>query len=933
MSTAPDEETTAAAAAETAAAETASPSTVAASFHVHLTLLKAPTSTLRIIPTNIFDRLPTAEVHAQREASDKGEEDDALARQAAAEDDALALRIRKEPVDVDQRLGPIALDWADNDSLLSVMYGNHAQARPPHVRTPSHLRAAPQQRRYQSQEQEEKHAQPSGPAFPTNTSAPTSSAPSTPAAAASAQAPASSSSLPQSSSAISAEVPIPVARYTQQSTFSTADDELTSDEPTHPQRSPAATVQASNSSYSVARTHVAFGIVHLFRDQTEADDALALEQSADFPTLSSAASSSGAVATSSKTLLSSTPSSAAHQQTASAASASGSGTPADAVQVTTDEEAGSILGILAVPGYMTAADFLAFIEPAADAISHIRMIRELQTEKCMVLIKFRDPFDAEEFHKMFNGQPFNAINEDELCQVVYITSVTISASYTLPHAYPLLANSDPWPMLPPTSARVAGSQSQSQSNGSPSLGGPSSNAATSSLTAAGATEQQRLATQLTYELPTCPVCLERMDSNVTGLMTTRQRNGLAGPSLSAAQSRCTICKTASDLWVCLICASVGCGRYKAGHAHQHFQETGHLYSLELETQRVWDYAGDGYVHRLIQNKADGKLVELPSASSAASTPARAGGAGRSSRGGPQAGWDDTSFSAGTGKGQGSSAQAGGLSMGGEPEDKVESLGLEYSYLIVSQLESQRAFYEEQVKLLQTELESSQTAHASSLERLAQAETQLAALQARLEQVEQSNVRLGQERERAEKRAERQTELMRKHERDLHTERAQTQGLLSNLGLAQRERVQLEDEMKTIKAELEDVREQMRDLMFFVSARERIAGDEELAGADVVGVPGKKDAEGGKKGGGGGGGGAGAGAGPAGTAGAGGSAGNGSSTKKKKKKSANKPPPAVMAQLASAAAQKEGQGGPGVGSGAQGGAAGGAGAGPSEAAQS
>ncbi|CAK9142014.1 unnamed protein product [Ilex paraguariensis] len=36
----------------------------------------------------------------------------------------------------------------------------------------------------------------------------------------------------------------------------------------------------------------------------------------------------------------------------------------------------------------------------------------------------------------------------------------------------------------------------------------------------------------------------------------------------------------------------------------------HCYSLELETQRVWDYAGDNYVHRLIQSKTDGKLVEL-----------------------------------------------------------------------------------------------------------------------------------------------------------------------------------------------------------------------------------------------------------------------------------------------------------------------------------
>lgn len=29
-----------------------------------------------------------------------------------------------------------------------------------------------------------------------------------------------------------------------------------------------------------------------------------------------------------------------------------------------------------------------------------------------------------------------------------------------------------------------------------------------------------------------------------------------------------------------------------------------------ETQQVWDFAGDGFVHRLIHNKADGKLVEV-----------------------------------------------------------------------------------------------------------------------------------------------------------------------------------------------------------------------------------------------------------------------------------------------------------------------------------
>ena len=46
--------------------------------------------------------------------------------------------------------------------------------------------------------------------------------------------------------------------------------------------------------------------------------------------------------------------------------------------------------------------------------------------------------------------------------------------------------------------------------------------------------------------------------------------------------------------MCLICGNVGCGRYVPGqHAFTHFLETQHTFALELETQRVWDYTGDG----------------------------------------------------------------------------------------------------------------------------------------------------------------------------------------------------------------------------------------------------------------------------------------------------------------------------------------------------
>jgi len=32
--------------------------------------------------------------------------------------------------------------------------------------------------------------------------------------------------------------------------------------------------------------------------------------------------------------------------------------------------------------------------------------------------------------------------------------------------------------------------------------------------------------------------------------------------------------------------------------------------MQLSNSRVWDYVGDNYVHRLVQNKEDGKLVEM-----------------------------------------------------------------------------------------------------------------------------------------------------------------------------------------------------------------------------------------------------------------------------------------------------------------------------------
>ena len=128
-----------------------------------------------------------------------------------------------------------------------------------------------------------------------------------------------------------------------------------------------------------------------------------------------------------------------------------------------------------------------------------------------------------------------------------------------------------------------------------------------------------------FELPSCPVCLERLDSTVTGLVTLpcahtfdcdclRKWRGdsrcpvcrVSHLLLSATEAKpiekneitrlteCATCGNTENNWICVVCGVVGCGRYDPGkgHARRHWEESGHILAMELETQRVWDYNGD-----------------------------------------------------------------------------------------------------------------------------------------------------------------------------------------------------------------------------------------------------------------------------------------------------------------------------------------------------
>ena len=158
------------------------------------------------------------------------------------------------------------------------------------------------------------------------------------------------------------------------------------------------------------------------------------------------------------------------------------------------------MGVLAVPSWMTPSDFLTFVAPAADGMAHLRLIRCVDSmslgapiqccarrdsvpNRSMVIIKFFNPADAAEFVEAYNGKPFNSMEvcvqsflftvvpypfcQPEICNIVHILSVKF----------------DTEDVVSQTVARLSSSQSSM------------------------------------YELPTCPVCLERMDSAITGLIT------------------------------------------------------------------------------------------------------------------------------------------------------------------------------------------------------------------------------------------------------------------------------------------------------------------------------------------------------------------------------------------------------------------------------
>lgn len=400
--------------------------------------------------------------------------------------------------------------------------------------------------------------------------------------------------------------------------------------------------------------------------------------------------------------------------------------------------------ILSVPATMTCHDLLRFTAPCHQDVRHFRILRDGSPNQYMALITFKSASAATEFYGTFNGAPYNSFEPDVICHMVFVYSVEVTYN-----AMPLSGHT---------------------------------------------------------ELPLCPVCLERMDESVDGILTILCNHTFHASCLakwgdtscpvcryaqtpeSFADSYCMECNTGESndaLWICLICGHIGCSRYHQGHAFQHYRETHHCYAMQLGNNRVWDYVGDNFVHRLLQDK-DGKMVE----------------------GGPTA------------------TKAEGAAM----EEKVDSVQLEFTYLLTSQLETQRQYFEDRLARLE---QHSMLQTTELREKVGQVSEENA-------KVKEQLVALTREKQSVEKRLQQVSNKLGQVQTELIEEKELRKALELNQASWQDKYKTLQNEMteyqKTKQAEVTNLKEQVQDLMFYLDAQNKVESSElreEIASGRIV----------------------------------------------------------------------------------------------------
>ena len=236
------------------------------------------------------------------------------------------------------------------------------------------------------------------------------------------------------------------------------------------------------------------------------------------------------------------------------------------------------LCLLAVPEHMTPSEVFKFFGAFLQSIHRIRFVRQgasdpdgavervddgaapaaLPVTTCTsCVLDFREQEVADEFFLAYDGRKYSSL-EDDVCRCVFVRRCDLPDKHRPPSL--------------PTSPSAA---SKGKREAQPLVSDRDEDKA-------GADEDERVA-EIETEVPTCPVCLERLDAHITGIATTLCNHDFHPECLKkCTMTSCPVCRYSQtgedesqgtlcqhcggqeDLWMCIICGHVGCGRYAGG---------------------------------------------------------------------------------------------------------------------------------------------------------------------------------------------------------------------------------------------------------------------------------------------------------------------------------------------------------------------------------
>ncbi|KAI6194681.1 UBP-type domain-containing protein [Aphelenchoides besseyi] len=68
------------------------------------------------------------------------------------------------------------------------------------------------------------------------------------------------------------------------------------------------------------------------------------------------------------------------------------------------------------------------------------------------------------------------------------------------------------------------------------------------------------------------------------------------PDEISVNQPCKTCGVEGEVWICLTCYEVNCGRFVGGHALEHASTTKHAMALSFSDLSSWCYECNAYVH-------------------------------------------------------------------------------------------------------------------------------------------------------------------------------------------------------------------------------------------------------------------------------------------------------------------------------------------------